>query len=317
MSDQPASRRRTWPVKVGCGVLVLALVVAITTTLAMPVIRGRKRSQSANQLGQAGVLFVYAYQFEKAPPRSTWSMIAEQVLGMNVERAVHATGPRTGWTESELALLRYFPEVDAIDLGPSELNGPLLETLRQRKNVRTLTFFSDQPTTRQSIGNLKHFPSLEHLAVSAVVLDENAWASIAGLRKLQSLNLVHCRATVPAPDWFRSPDCRIERASLEGDEDDHSVLKELRGWKSLQTLRMRHVTLDDSAVEAINSLAELKQLELYDSRIPADFSPAALTAKNLQSLALSRCEIQREANARCSSWQGRPKIELLGNTVID
>ena len=294
---------------------MLLVALAITATIAIPVISGRQRRQASRKLEQSGAAVAYAYQVVGAPPRSGWSVFAEESLGMDVEPVTYIDSPNGGWTDREIALLRYFPEVDGVNLGPSELSGPLLEKLRQLKNLETLAL-GELLATRQTLANLKYFPELEHLWLSAE-LDEHAWRSIAGLAELKSLELVKCRAAAPAPSWFRSAECRIEQVSLMGNLNNTPLLNELRGWPSLKSLRMYSVTLDDAAVQTINSLPELELLELYRSQVPAGFSPAALTGKKLQNVGLISCEVQREANARCTSWKGPPKIDLSYSTVVD
>ena len=319
MSDQPATSRRSWPIRAGCGAIVLLELAAIAVTVAIPVTRGRRRMEARRQLEQSGGAVDYAYQFTDAPPRSKWSVLADR-LGMDVEPALHVAGPGAGWMEREIALLRYFPEAQAVDLGPSELSGPLLAQLRQMKNVRSLALWK-QPATPQSLANLRYFPALTDLLIRAE-LHHDAWQGIAGLRDLESLGLIRCQVSAPAPAWFRSPACRVEQVSLQGDSlpgdaNNSPVLHELRGWPSLRFLRASHVILDDAAVQTINSLPALELFELFESEVPASFSPAALTGPNLKNLTVASSEVHRQASEHCSSWTGPLKIELSSNTVVD
>jgi hypothetical protein len=302
-------------VRIGCAALVLLVVVAITVTIAIPVIRGRQRRQAVQRLEQAGGAVIYAHQSTDAPPRSAWSTFAAQVLGMDVGPVVYIGAPERGWTDNHVRLLRYFPEVEGITLGPSELSGPLLEALRELKNLRWLSLQA-QAATSKSMAHLKYFPALESVSICAD-LDDDAWQSLAGLKQLTTLALTNCKASAPAPAWFRSAGSRIEQVNLLGDGDNGPILSELRGWQSIRTLRMHRVTLDDAAVQSVNSLPELELLELYFSQVPAGFSPAALTGQALQNVELSRCEVQRDAHSRCSSWKGQPKIDLSYSTVVD
>jgi hypothetical protein len=303
-------------VRIGCAALVLLVVAAITATIAIPVVRGRQRRQASQTLDQSGAEVAYAYQIAGTPPRSGWSVYAEEFLGMDVEPAIYIGSPDGGWTDREIALLHYFPEVGGVNLGPSELSGTLLEKLRQQKNLATLAL-SERPATRQTLANLKYFPTLTSLSLSAD-LDDEAWQALAGLSQLKTLDLVNCSASVAAPACFRSAECRIEQVSLLGDLPDNTpLLHELRSWPSLKDLRVLRVTLDDAVVQTINSLPELELLELYRSRVPAGFSPAALTGKKLQNLSLISSEIQREAHARCTAWKGQPKIDLSDSTAVD
>lgn len=315
MTDPSASPRRVWPARAGCASLLLVLILAIGLTLAIPVIRGRQRREAALQLDPTGAFVTYAHQLGDAPPRSAWNSFADRVLGMDVEPAVYIAAPEGGWTDNHIRLLRYFPEVEGITLGPSELSGPVLEAFRDLKNLRWIGL-GEQAATSRSMANLKHFPALEHVSICAD-LDDDGWQSLSGLKQLKYLTLTNCQASAPVPAWFRSAGCRIEEVNVLGDGGNGPILSELRGWPSIRTLRMHRVTLDDAAVQTVNSLPQLQSLQLYISQVPAEFSPAALKGKSLQSVTLSRCDIHRDANAHCLSWQGPSKFELLDNRLTD
>ena len=315
MTDQSVNRRRAWPARAGCAALLLVLILAIGLTLAIPVIRGRQRTEAALQLDPTGAAVIYAHHLGDAPPRSAWSTFADQVLGMDVEPAVYIAAPEGGWTDNHLRLLRYFPEVEGVTLGPSELSGPVLEALRELKNLRWIGL-GEQAATSRSMANLKYFPALEGVSICAD-LDDDAWQSLAGFKQLKYLTLTNCQASAPAPAWFRSAGCRIEEVTLLGDGDNGPILSELRGWPSIRTLRVHRVTLDDATVQTVNSLPQLELLQLYLSQVPPEFSPAAVTGKSLQNVTLSLCDIHPDAHARCLSWQGPPKFELLDNRLTD
>ena len=170
-----------------------------------------------------------------------------------------------------MAYLAQAPSLRTVNLGPTPITDAGLADLSRSRTIRNLSLCKNPKITDAGMGHLRQLPTLQKLDISHTQIGDEGLASLAAMKQLESLSFgpeVTDRGLSYVAQLPNLKVLRIAGVSYVSLADARKMytpdgVRALLALASLEELSLGNNLIDDSAMETIGQMTNLKRLTLF------------------------------------------------------
>lgn len=240
---------------------------------------------------------------------------------------VVAVNLRGSWiADSDVRELASLPHLERLDLSFTRITDQGILYLKGAHNLVDVNLAFDERVGDEGQAAIKQWTHLKRLNVRGTRIADNTVAAVAGLPELEALDISYtdaldngldALATAPKLKELSIGGLRITEVAFQSIRQIAGLeLLDLGGGKFTGGGKRSGLTLDDTMLQAIASLKELRELALGYAKFPSRGLAILKSLARLERLNLENCSrIDDDAMAHLASWKSLRWVDLNGTKV--
>lgn len=238
--------------------------------------------------------------------------------------AVHL---RASWIgDSDLLELGRLPRLERLDLSFTRITDLGILYLKGARNLVDVNLAFDERVGDQGQAAMKEWKRLRRLNLRGTRIADNTVTAVASLPELEALDIsftdaldygLDALATAPKLKELSIGGLRITEAAFQSVRQIAGLERlDLGGGKFVGGGQRAGLILDDTVLQAIASLKELRELKLGYAKFPSRGLAILKTLPKLERLNLTNCpRIDDDAVEHLASWKSLRWVDLNGTRI--